>query len=85
MVIFCPVLSDNSQECEQRHCYTAVSNLAPMIFLKKIALQGLSESDLALVSFANELILLRDGYMPLLFASDFKLMRVRTLQGTHCH
>jgi len=69
MVFFCPVLSDNSQECEQRHCYTAVSNLAPMIFLKKL----------------HYIILLRDGYMPLLFASDFKLMRVRTLQGTHCH
>ena len=35
--------------------------------------QGFSDCDLDLVSFANELILLRDGYLQL--STDFKMTR----------
>ena len=35
--------------------------------------QGLSEYDLDLISFANELILLRDGYLQ--FSTDFQMTR----------
>jgi len=35
--------------------------------------QGLSECDLDLISFANEIILLRDGYLQ--FPTDFQMTR----------
>ena len=37
------------------------------------SIQGFSDCDLDLVSFANELILLRDGYLQL--STDFKMTR----------
>ena len=42
-------------------------------FMRLQSTQGLSECDLDLISFANELILLRDGYLH--FLTDFQMIR----------
>ena len=44
-----------------------------LLYLKlpSFATQGLSECDLDLISFANELILLHDGYLQ--FSADFQM------------
>ena len=42
-------------------------------FMRLQSTQGLSECDLDLISFANELILLRDGYLQ--FSTDFQMIR----------